>query len=238
MVKDSGLRILEDVRRRVGWELQRRGASSVTPEDVREITARLGSPSSWDGNGPPAPPDAPAAGPRPVARSRRARLGGWTSTYLVVFGVLLPAAALAIELATGACAKNYLDPIPTAGHVLLIGAVPAANLLVLAHRRDRSAVPGRLCGVLSGISIATSAYYAAVFLPALPIAVLLVAAYGLGLLPLSPMLALIACVAAHVHLRRRPDGLPRWVPGTGLWLAAGLLLLPLLDVLVCSPARL
>ena len=50
---------------------------------------------------------------------------------LAVFGVLLPAVALLVELSTGMCAEMMFDPIPTWFHAALVASVPLANLVLL-----------------------------------------------------------------------------------------------------------
>ena len=53
------------------------------------------------------------------------------TVLIVLFGILLPAIALVVELNTGMCAETFFDPISTLGHVALVALVPVANLLAL-----------------------------------------------------------------------------------------------------------
>ncbi len=110
---------------------------------------------------------------------------------LLSFGVILPATALAMELATGLCASAFFDPIPTGGHALVVAAVPAVNYaLWRAARRDEPGSPWLTAAAGAAMTIALA--YALVFLPLVPIALVAIILVGFGLLPLSPALALIA----------------------------------------------
>lgn len=146
--------------------------------------------------------------------------------FLLLFGVLLPVVTLAIELLTHQCAGIFFDPIPTWWHVLLVALVPAANLGAwLAVRRGTSARP-RALGHLNAFAIGVALAYALVYAPLVPLAVMALAFMGWGLLPLAPLLALIAAIVARRKLRRLPDHAlpPVWV---GITAALGLLALPL-----------
>ena len=59
----------------------------------------------------------------------------------IIFGILLPLAALTFELLTHAWASLLFDPFPTIWHVLLFASIAAGNGL---WRGESSAVP---CGV-------------------------------------------------------------------------------------------
>jgi hypothetical protein len=111
---------------------------------------------------------------------------------LLFIGVVFPLIVVAVELLTALCAGAFFDPLPTWGHVLLVLAVPGVNLLLwrAARRDDGSGSPHLL--VLGGAAIAVSAAYALVFLPMLPIALIGILFFGLGLLPYAPVLALVA----------------------------------------------
>jgi hypothetical protein len=107
-------------------------------------------------------------------------------------GVIFPLIVVAIELLTALCAGAFFDPLPTWGHVLLVLAVPAINFLLWKAARLEDGSGGPRLLVLGGAAMTISAAYALVFLPMLPIALIGILFFGLGLLPYSPILALVA----------------------------------------------
>jgi len=119
-----------------------------------------------------------------------------------IFGVILPAATLCIELVTGMCASSFFDPIPTIWHVLMVALVPVANAVawtqLLRGRVERPAITGWA----NGLAVGVAAYYAIVFIPFTPFAFLAIIVYGLGLLPLSPLLSLIVACRLRPALTR------------------------------------
>jgi hypothetical protein len=146
---------------------------------------------------------------------------------LLLTGVVFPLAVVAVELLTALCAGMFFDPLPTWGHILLVLAVPAINFLLWrAARLDDGSGHSRLL-VLGGAAMAVSSAYMLVFLPMLPIAVIGILFFGLGLLPFAPMLALLA--TGRLLGRVAPGATRRWrrvFAGVG----AGLLALILVDL--------
>lgn len=107
----------------------------------------------------------------------------------LALAVIFPAFVIGFELVTGMCADALFDPMPTLWHALLIGAVPLTNFLLWrAARYD--AAPGWLF-VLAGASLAISASYALLMAPIMPVALVAIIFFGLGLLPFAPLFALI-----------------------------------------------
>ncbi|MEO0649269.1 MAG: VIT domain-containing protein [Planctomycetota bacterium] len=124
-----------------------------------------------------------------------------TSVLVMIFGVLLPAATLAFELATGTCANAYVDPIPTGWHALAVALVPVANGLGLAarHLSGHGLTAAR---VVNGAALVVAAAYAALFAPILPIVLMLIVG-GIGLLPMAPLLSFLSALVLAGRLRRR-----------------------------------
>ncbi|MCD4726476.1 MAG: hypothetical protein K8R46_02355 [Pirellulales bacterium] len=121
------------------------------------------------------------------------------TVLIVLFGILLPAIALVVELNTGMCAEVFFDPISTLGHVALVALVPAANLLALivawgGWTRWRTPLLW-----LNGVALGVALIYTLVFLPIAPLAVIGIIVGGMGLLPLAPLCSLLCAIA----LRRR-----------------------------------
>jgi hypothetical protein len=142
---------------------------------------------------------------------------GITATVLIsLFGIALPLVTLAIEAFSHWCASILFDPIPTIFHALLVALVPIASLVIVIALLKRKSEQLTWLGWLSGISIGAAAYYALLFIPFSPFAVIGIMFFGAGLLPLSPILALICAIILCFRLRRlapvegtRPPGL--WI---------------------------
>lgn len=148
---------------------------------------------------------------------------------ILLFGVILPAAVIAVELATRMCAEAFFDPMPTLAHSALVATVPAANLFALVHLQSKSRRLPKWLPVLSGASIAVSAFYALIFLPLLPLAVVAVLFYGLGVLPMGPLASFLVALRLRTRLSQRHG--PAWT-ARAVWygVATGLALLLTLDI--------
>src|SRR5688572_31232036 len=94
---------------------------------------------------------------RPIDVRREQPVG--EGVFVMLFGVVLPMAALALELATRACASGIFDPMPTPLHVALVASVPLGNLLVLLATRTASPKHVRLLGVLNGVVMGVALCY-------------------------------------------------------------------------------
>jgi hypothetical protein len=167
---------------------------------------------------PPAPPVAPTLAPSLT----------WFSTALIVVcGILLPATTLLVEALTHMCADGFFDPLPTVGHVFAIAAVPLAGVVSLWVLKRRDAARIEAVIFAQAFAVAISGVYAVIFAPMTPVAAFGVMCWGLGLLPLSPLLSLMAGLRALTALRRlrRDAGLPahRAILG-GLAAGVGLLI--------------
>jgi hypothetical protein len=152
----------------------------------------------------------------------------WFSTALIVVcGILLPAITLLVEALTHMCADGFFDPLPTVGHVFAIAAVPLASVVSLWVLKRRDGAHFEAVMFAQAFAAAISGVYAVIFAPMTPVAAFGVMFWGLGLLPLSPLLSLIAGVRTLMALRRLrcAAGLParRAILG-GLAAGVGLLL--------------
>lgn len=124
-------------------------------------------------------------------------------TLLVLMGVVLPALSLGLEAIGHLCAGAFFDPLPTGWHVLLVGSVPLASALLAYELRQDDFEYRWYLGLANGAAIGVAAFYTVLFLPLLPLAFFALIFLGLGLLPMTPLLALIATVAYARHLRQR-----------------------------------
>ncbi len=105
------------------------------------------------------------------------------------FAVGLPTVAIFIELVTGWCAGSFFDPLPTFWHLLLVLTVPVVNLLLwMVGQKDAGAAP-RWLAMAAGAGIAVSLTYSILLMPLLPIAIVGMLFFGLGLLPFAPLIA-------------------------------------------------
>ena len=171
--------------------------TEIGPERVRIETARWGGAARI----PPATSYAPPSYDAPLIWFRRIGIGiAW------VLGVILPLGVLLFELIAGFCAEILFDPIPTWLHAALVLLVPVANAWALLGGTRRQAVEAprrfRWMGIANGLAMGIAAFYALQFAIVTPFALLAIIWFGIGLIPLAPLLAWI--VAAT--LRRRIIG--------------------------------
>jgi hypothetical protein len=153
------------------------------------------------------PPAQPTSSTPPPATPK---LSAFSSALIVVWGIALPAITLLVEALSHMCADAFFDPLPTVGHVFAVAAVPLANLVSLWVLRRRDVAHVEAVIFAQAFAVAISGVYAVLFAPMTPVAVFGVIYWGLGLLPLSPLLSLIAGLRALLALRglRRAAGLP------------------------------
>jgi len=137
----------------------------------------------------------------PVGRPMRVKPAGF---LLLLLAVVWPAAVVLFETFSGFCAGVFFDPIPTLGHFMLLMAVPGVNLALWTA--TRFAEPPRWARALPwlvGVTLVITLYYSLIFVPMAPLAVMALAAYGLGLLPLTPFITLVGSLWLRARLARR-----------------------------------
>ena len=123
---------------------------------------------------------------------------GSTFLWIVscILGIFLPALTLFVEVTTSMCAEVFFDPIPTVFHLLFVAAVPIVNLAtaiwVKQGAYDSSGKRLEWMVIANSIVLTIALFYALIFLPMMPIAFIGVVAWGVGFLPLSPILAVPA----------------------------------------------
>lgn len=112
----------------------------------------------------------------------------------VCFGILFPLLALLFEASSGTCSANFVDPIPTVWHSLLILSVPAFHIHWL-----RSPPWGPLMCCWAGFALVVCAVYTVLFLPSVPLALML-SPFLPCTLALAPALAFQAtCRVVFLH---------------------------------------
>ena len=232
--------VISDLREHVIQEAAVQGLTVVTEADVRRLLARvdpmlLAEPAvgaSGDGTvaiADPAPPTLPGV-PSDPPRSRLRRIS--VEVLLGLFGVLLPLGTIGLEWTQRLSALELIDPIPTPIHGILLLLVPAVYALGLWFRSRR---PGSAPGFypwLLAVALGVSGAYAVAFAPAYPFALLGVLFFGLGLIPLTPLIAWIVgwILWRRARTEARENGHPwprwTWVLSWGVVAALGLAALP------------
>ena len=210
--------VIEDLRRHLDAEIQSANLRVVTEEDVRRLLSRIGAPQPAEERS-----QAAAAFNTPSGQPVSALKAG---IFLLLVGVLLPAFTLGFEVVTGACAAAFFDPMPSFWHVLLVGMVPVANGLAWAALRRGDAKRRNWLGWTNGVAIGVAIYYSILYAPLMLPGLIGVVFMGIGMLPLTPVLSLVATL----FLRQKLRNLGGPAPLPGFWRGVGLALVALLGV--------
>lgn len=123
---------------------------------------------------------------------------------LVVFGVFLPAAALFFLFVA-----KTLPPL----QFLLCATVPVANTMLVSHFHYPDSPPKPYVLWLSTVACAVAFLYSLALLPFIEPILLSVLIFGVGLLGLSPVFALIVMLYARHNLWTRDIALPKFWHG-------------------------
>jgi hypothetical protein len=144
----------------------------------------------------------------------------------LIFGVILPAATVLIELVTRMCASTFFDPMPTWPMTMLVAAVPVANLLLwLALRKEQDISKWALR--FAGGAFLISLIFMLVMLPLYPISLIGIIFFGLGILPFAPLFAIIITTKSLNKAAARQVGV--WKQA-GIGMAISTLLLIVADL--------
>lgn len=119
-----------------------------------------------------------------------------------LFGVFLPAFALGFEIVTGLSDEIFINPIPTMLHATVVGIVPCIIALHIVRLARRQSVK-QIDLYINSICMAITAVYSVIYIPISPFAAMGIAFYGLGLLPLSPLIALLCTYRLRKEMKRR-----------------------------------
>lgn len=184
-----------------------KGENEIGSDRVRSDLAELACAGPESAVPDPLPPN-----PNPPAAGGAVRRGfsRFRTAMLWLLGVVLPTGVLLFELLAGFCAEILFDPIPTWFHAIVIALVPVANAwaLVASRSGNESARPFRIAGILNGLAIGVSAYYALQFAVVTPFAFMALIYFGIGAIPLAPLLAFISALYLRARLAysgiRRP----------------------------------
>jgi hypothetical protein len=172
---EDAAELKDDLRRHVFEEAEKESAEMIGLMHLETILGAM------DAGYRPAP--VPVAGNGEVASSS-GNFFGWA------FGVILPLMVLLLEVLTALCGSVLFDPIPTVWHILLVGSVPALNAWLL--KGAPKAEDAKWKGVAAGVAMMASGFYALLFIPVIHLSLMGLMFVGLGLIPLTPVLAGIA----------------------------------------------
>lgn len=120
---------------------------------------------------------------------------------IFIAGIIFPAMTLIFEIIWEVCAENFLDPIPTLFHVLLVGFVPIANAHLLWAIYKQKYERTTLLGWTSGIALGITIFYSFIFLPVSPISFIGILFLGVGFFGFSPMFAYWATYKLRKYYR-------------------------------------
>ncbi len=216
--------VSDDLRRHLEAEASAASLRVITETDVRRLLAKIGAPGAGLEALPTLPQSPAPAATRPPLPRRKP--GFW----LLFGGVILPSITFAIELVTGMCAGAFFDPLPTFWHVLLVALVPVANGFAWAAVRRDDTRRRKLLSWANGAAFAVTCFYTLLFVPLLLPGIITIFFLGAGLLPLTPLLALIATVFLRQHLRRLgTEETEAPLPGFWRGIAAACLALALIE---------
>jgi hypothetical protein len=189
--------VIEDLRHHVDEEVRAARLTVVTENDIRHILDRVGEPGATVESKPNVGQPAPVSVQPPGEEKQR------PSFILLTLGVVLPLITLIFELFTGMSAGVLFDPMPSWFHVFAIALVPTANLWIWRAGRTRDSKHASLLGWLNGAASGVCLYYSVLYLPFMPFACVGIIAFGLGLIPLGPYLAMIATPWLRAVYRRQ-----------------------------------
>ena len=127
---------------------------------------------------------------------------GW---QFLTLAVIYPLFVIGFELATNMCAESFFDPMPTLYHKLLVLVVPCANFLVWWKLRYGSTIKTGTLLLLIASSIGIAGYYTIIFLPIIPLSLIAIVFFGLGLLPFAPLISLICASKLYRNLKGKSE---------------------------------
>ena len=232
--------VVADLRDHIEREAAALNLLVVTESDVRRILAQvdpmlLEAPAMPSPTGQPKshadPAEAGAPGSVSGLRARPKRSMAWLVTRIFL-GVLLPLGTLVLEWMERPSASELIDPIPTSLHIVLILLVPFTQALgIWWLERSPRPLPRGFAWILSA-SLGISAAYSIAYLPITHFAAVGILVYGLGLVPLAPLISWILGLHLRwlVRQRHREQGgvWPRhtWIAAAGTFLLLAALALP------------
>jgi hypothetical protein len=225
--------VIADLRDHVEREAASLNLSVVTETDVRRILAQV-DPRLLEIPTLPLPISTTPSQTQAHTPSAEGRSGkSWLWLIIRAFlGVLLPLGTLILECIERPSASELVDPIPTPFHILLIAWVPVTHALGLWFlERSTQPLPRWFAWMLSA-SLGISGAYAVTYAPITPLAAFGILFYGVGLIPLAPLIAWVFGLQLRSACRKRAQASsvawPRhtWTAAAGSLLILAVLALP------------
>ena len=203
---------LEDLRAHIRSDAEESAGGVVTPQNLERALAAAGTPYDVVGVDGPVQRSAPISGngtheTNPV--EPKTPPIAMNAPLTIIFGVLLPLVAVGTEfsLMNGTWGGG-VGVMPTYLHVILLLGVPAWLLYLLI----KSAIPATQQGLGTRRAVAfglgylygISLFYSILLLPLMPISLIAIIWFGIGLIGLSPAITLV--LACHATLRLEAGG--------------------------------
>jgi hypothetical protein len=165
---EEAAELKDDLRRHIYEEVEKSEAAVIGLTHLENLLARLD------------------AGYRPVedwmwevpVSREQGGFSKWT------FGVVMPLGVLLIELLTTFCGSGLFSPVPTWWHAGWIALVPILNTWLMRGTGKESTR-----GAAAGVTLVTTLFYGLLFLPIIHMSLISLIFFGLGLIPLTPVLA-------------------------------------------------
>ena len=195
--------ILMDIHVQILDMLIARGKQTADAKDIEAVLSELDPPKQFNGKEEKLPPlHATGQETEPtVLPPSKTRSPGFF--LILLFGVVLPLFTFVFEYTTSFCAVNLFDPLPTLLHIVLVLAVPAIYLFMLLKHDAVLTRRGLWLGRFAwGLALGVSLWYTMNFLLLMPIAVISIIYFGLGILPLTPFLSLMAGLRAGSIIKK------------------------------------
>lgn len=142
----------------------------------------------------------------------RTKTNSLVAAVLLVWGVILPAAALVLETQSHFCARNFFDPLPTSWHGLLFALVPFTNFLAWCSLKWDMSPHYAFMLFCNGMAVGVAILYTLMFLPITHISIGGILLFGVGLLGLAPMLSLLCLIKTGRVLAGKSEGVTYFNP--------------------------
>lgn len=134
----------------------------------------------------------------PLKIQKEQQTPGW---WFLILAVIYPLFVIGFELTTQWCAEAFFDPIPTLYHKLFVFVVPCSNFLIWWKLRYGSTLKAGPLLLLAAVSTGIAGYYTIIFLPIIPVSLIAIIFFGIGLLPFAPLVSLICATKLYRHLK-------------------------------------
>ncbi|WDE98664.1 VIT domain-containing protein [Lentisphaera profundi] len=127
--------------------------------------------------------------------------GPWESFFYLFFTMVLPAAAIIIELLYHPFADSFFDPLPDFPHIILCSLPPLSNFISYWHLKQNKVFNPKMI-YLQNAALAASFYYCLYFVPLSPLSALAIIFMGMGLLSLAPLFGFAGVYNLRKHYYR------------------------------------